>query len=163
MMMKITLAALVIVCLIPASHGFAATLSGPRHERVCVPQQGVQTTDHNVPLQQQEIIRPSFDSKGMESFARELEELNRGPWQQKAGNTFLATQDPIHTTTFPTLRTPTAPSSIKSFSREILRHAILSTLLARFCFPRIPLSPLIMTVAMTILKRKEVLVRSHQW
>jgi hypothetical protein len=55
-------------------------------------------------------------------------------------------------------------NSIKTLSREILWHAFLSTLLARFCFPRLSLSPLAITVVMSILKRKgDYTVRSHEW
>lgn len=107
--------------------------------------------------ERRDLLSSAFDSMRMQVFLKALHDVRH---TIAVDSTVAASS---HLRRSKSSRTCSA-NHIKSLSHEILWHAFLATLLARFCFPRLPLSPLLITVAMSIVKRKDFYaVRSHEW
>jgi hypothetical protein len=109
-------------------------------------------------MKRRDLLSSSLDFKRMQLFVKALHDGRPAP----AGDATVAA--PSHVGRSRPSSASSTTNHIKSLSHEILWHGFLATLLARFCFPRLSLSPLVITVAMSILKRKDVYtVRSHEW
>ena len=74
---------------------------------------------------------------------------------------FAATY-PLHDATRFLRTLHVSDNGLASFSKEIVGNSVLS-FLASLCFPKLHFSPVILTIAITLMKRQTMLTRTHSW
>ena len=100
-----------------------------------------------------------------ELFSRDLGSFEQVPNQSNRISIKKRTTHQVASST-QTMTSSSAPrDAFKAFCRQVLRHAIVSTLILKYCLPRVPLlNPFVLTIAMTLIARHhEITVGSHEW